>query len=170
MVGKAATIDRLANIRSLYLHARHRKGCALAKGLRNYCNVQHSQGCLTFIHTSPTTTQLYDSSVVKSELTASRASQVPAESQGPGAVVRDTLATSATILNSKSRNVVVTSVKRTRKIVETTNGTSKERTLDQFRSKRTDLQREFRGRRRQFAGRILDVGAPECLGIYRRDS
>ena len=55
------------------------------------------KGMLTVSHTSPRTNQLDESGIVNSELTVSQLSQEPAQSQGPGAVGRDTLATTATI-------------------------------------------------------------------------
>ena len=75
------------------------------------------KGVLTVRDTSPRTNQLDESGVVNSEMTVSQESQEPAQSQGPGAVVRDTLTTRATVPDSKSRNVVVRRVKRTRRIV-----------------------------------------------------
>ena len=64
------------------------------------------KGALTASHTSPSTNQLDESGIVNSELTVSQVSQEPTQSQGPGAVVRDTLATTAKP-SSKSRKVVV---------------------------------------------------------------
>ena len=55
------------------------------------------KGALIVSHTSPRSNQLDESRIVNSELTVSQVSQEPAQSQGPGAVVRDTLATTATI-------------------------------------------------------------------------
>ena len=83
------------------------------------------KGALTVSHTSPRTNQLDRSGIVNIELTVSQVSQEPAQSQGPGAVVRDTLATTATIPNSKSKNVVVRRVTLTKRIIKTIKGTSK---------------------------------------------
>ena len=80
---------------------------------------------LTVSHTSPKTNQLDESGVVNSELNVSQVSLEPAKSQGTGAIVRDTLATTAKIPNFKSRNVVVRRVTRTRRIVKTIKGTLK---------------------------------------------
>ena len=80
---------------------------------------------LTVGHTSPRTNQLDDSGIVNNVLTVSQVSQEPAQSQRPGAIVRDTLATTATVLNFKSRNVVVQRVTRTRRVMKTIRGTSK---------------------------------------------
>ena len=75
------------------------------------------KGVLTVLHTSPRSNQLDESGVVNSEMTVSQVLQEPAQSQGPGVVVRDTLTTRATVPDSKSRNVVVRRVKRTRRIL-----------------------------------------------------
>ena len=83
------------------------------------------KGALTLSHTSPSTNKIDESGIVNSELTVSQVSQEPAQIQGPGAVVRDTLATTATVLNFKSRNVVVQRVTRTRRVMKTIKGTSK---------------------------------------------
>ena len=83
------------------------------------------KGALTASHTSPSTNQLDESGIVNSELTVSQVSQEPTQSQRPGAIVRDTLATTATVLNFKSRNVVVQRVTRTRRVMKTIKGTSK---------------------------------------------
>ena len=83
------------------------------------------KGALSVSHTSPRTNQLDRSGIVNIELTVSQVSQEPAQSQGPGAVVRDTLATTATIPNSKSKNVVVRRVTLTKRIIKTIKGTSK---------------------------------------------
>ena len=80
---------------------------------------------MTVSHTSPKTNQLDESGVVNSELNVSQVSLEPAKSQGTGAIVRDTLATTAKIPNFKSRNVVVRRATRTRRIVKTIKGTLK---------------------------------------------
>ena len=56
-------------------------------------------GALTVNHTSPRTNQLDEPGVVNSEMTISQVSQVPAQIQGPGAVVKNTLATAETTSN-----------------------------------------------------------------------
>ena len=83
------------------------------------------KGALTASHPTPSNNQIDESGVVNSELTLSQVSQEPAQRQGPGAVVRCTLATLAMIPNIKSRNVVVRRAKPTRRIVKTIEGTSK---------------------------------------------
>ena len=83
------------------------------------------KGALTASHTSPSTNQLDESGIVNSELTVIQVSQEPAQIQGPGTVVRNTSARTATITNSKSRDVVVGHVRRTRRIIKTIKGMSK---------------------------------------------
>ena len=65
------------------------------------------KGALIVSHTSPSTNQIDEYGMVNSELTVIQVSQEPAQSQGAEAVVRDTLATTATIPNSNSSNVEV---------------------------------------------------------------
>ena len=83
------------------------------------------KGELKVSHTTPRTYQLDGSGAVNSEMTIIKVSQEPAQSHGYGAVVRDMLATTATIPNYKSSNVVVRCVSHTRRIIKTIKGTSK---------------------------------------------
>ena len=76
------------------------------------------KGASTVSQASPRTNQLDESSVVNSELTVIQVSREPAQRQGPGAAVRNTLATKVTITNSKSMNVVLQRVTHTRRIVK----------------------------------------------------
>ena len=80
---------------------------------------------LTFLSHFTKENQLDESGVVNSELSVSQVYQELAQSRWPGAVLRDTLATTAMIPNSKSRNIVVRRVTRTRRIVKTIKVTSK---------------------------------------------
>ena len=83
------------------------------------------KGALTVRHASPRTNQLDGFGIVNIELTVSQVSQMPAQRQGPGAVVSNTLVTTVTIPNSKSRNVLVRRVTHTKRIMKLIKGTSK---------------------------------------------
>ena len=109
-------MDRLASTHSRQLSTRHQKRCALEGGNVTDAVLNSVKGVLTVSHTSPRTNQIDKSGVVNTDLTVSHVSQELAQIQGPGGVVRDMLATTSTILNYKSRNVVVRRATRTKQI------------------------------------------------------
>ena len=83
------------------------------------------KGALTLIHTSPRTNQFDESGVVNSELTVSQVSQEPAQTSRDWYGYTGYVSYTATIPDSKPRNVVLRRMTRTRRIIKTIKGTSK---------------------------------------------